>query len=109
MFFLRLIGALIIVVGLYLVLWGKSGDHTSSSKGEEDSIIPSSVEATKEESPANAIIVSSSTGSAEMNSFVAIDLRDNNEVAGDRYEDRNKRGITKEMKLIPQISTRVLL
>ncbi|KAM7489902.1 hypothetical protein LguiB_027386 [Lonicera macranthoides] len=35
----RLIGAIIIVIGLYLVIWGKSKDHNLSNSNKDDQIV----------------------------------------------------------------------
>lgn len=41
MFLGRVIGAIIIILGLYLVVWGKSNDYESSSPNTKDDILPS--------------------------------------------------------------------
>lgn len=38
-FFCRVIGAMVIVIGLYMVLWGKSKDQIPS-ESEKDDLVP---------------------------------------------------------------------
>jgi hypothetical protein len=40
-YIIRVIGAVIIVVGLYLVLWGKSKDDQYLTKSNSDEVLPS--------------------------------------------------------------------